>query len=117
MVAQLLRRPDAAFASGAWSIRTGGLFGFFESPPDVGPPRRVFAETVVMAERITEEAKTIQAAAAGFGQVAMHGETRHHADVGIHGMADRHAFFLEDTIVVVHPLLGLRGIDECERQG
>src|SRR5438552_1093272 len=117
MVAQLFWRADAAFATRARCIRARCIFRLFECFPDVGSPRRVLAETIMMAERVAEEAEAIEAAAARFGLVTVHRKTRHHADIGIHRMADRRALLFEDAIVVVDPLLGLRRIDKREGEG
>ena len=42
-------------------------------------------------DREAEELKAFVAAANSLGAVAMHGEARHHGDVGVHRMAERHA--------------------------
>src|SRR6185295_2619993 len=57
MLAQELRRADAAFAAGARRIGTRRSARLFERTPDVGAARCVLAETVVMAQRVAEEAE------------------------------------------------------------
>src|SRR5690348_11290670 len=110
--AHLVRRANAA---GAGILRHGILHGL-EVLPDVRAPRLVLTENVMMAERVAEELEAVEAAAPRFVAIAMHGKSCHHADVRIHRMADRHTLFPEDTIVVVHPLLGFSGINKGKRQ-
>ena len=68
-------------------------------------------------EREAEEVEAFLAAAERFGSVGVHGEARHHRDVGVDGVADRDAFVaLDDRVVVVHPVLGLGRVGEGERE-
>ena len=76
----------------------------------------MLAEDIVMREAVAEEAEAVLAAAARFHLVGMHREAGDHGDVGIDRVADRHAFLLEDAVVVVDPLPGLARIDEGEGQ-
>lgn len=61
------------------------------------------------AEREIEEPEAIHAAALGFFFVLVNREAGDHRDVGIHIVADRHTFFLEDAIILVRPLLSVLG--------
>ena len=112
MGSQLVRRADAVIGAG----RRQRVAGFFEIGPDVGAARLVLAENVVMRQPVAEEAQPVLAAAARFLLVRMHREAGDHGDVGVDGMADRHAFLLEDAVVVVDPLLRLARIDEGKGQ-
>src|SRR6185312_5368308 len=69
---------------------------------------------VVMRQRIAEEAEAVLAAPPRLLAIGMHRESRDHGDVGIDGVADRHALLLEDTVIVIDPLLRLDRIDEGE---
>ena len=112
MGSQLIRRADAMIGAG----RRQRVAGLFEIGPDVGTARLVLAENVMMREPVAEEAQPVLAAAARFLLIRMHREAGHHRDVGIDGMADRHAFLLEDAVIVVNPLLRLARIDEGKGQ-
>ncbi len=108
MRAHLVRRADAARAG----VLRHGILHRLEILPDVGAAGLVLAEDIVVAERVAEELEAVQAAPARFVAVMVHGKSGHHADVGVHRMADRHALLAEDAVVIVHPLLGLLRIDE-----
>src|SRR6476659_1808334 len=103
MGSQLIRRADAVICAG----RRQGVPCLFEIGPDIGTAGLVLAEDIVMRQAVTEEAQSILAAAARFHFVGVYRKAGYHRDVGIDGMADRHAFLLEDAIVVLDPLPGL----------
>src|SRR5947209_17246943 len=110
MRAQLVRRANAVVGAG----RRQRMPRFFEIGPDIGAARLVLAENVMMREAVAEEPQAVLAAAARFRLVGVEREAGHHRDVWIDGMADRHAFLLEDAVVVIDPLAGLARIDERE---
>src|SRR4030088_3286610 len=112
MGAQLIRRADAVVGAG----RRQRMPRLFEVGPDVGAARFVLPEDIMMREAITEETQTILAAAARFRLISVYREARHHRDVGIDRVADRHALLLENPVVVIDPLPGLAGIDERKGQ-
>src|SRR6185312_13289935 len=62
MLAQLVRRADAAFATRGRAAAARCGLCLLERVPDIGASRRVNAEAVVMAKRVTEEAETIEPA-------------------------------------------------------
>ena len=70
----------------------------------------------MMAEPVAEEAEPVHAAALGLFLVLMHGKARHHGNVRVHIIADGHAFFLEDAVIVVDPFFRLFGIDESKSE-
>src|SRR5690606_7495170 len=93
------------------------LADLLELLPEVGAAGLVLAEPVQAAERKAEELEAFEAAAHRGLAVAMAREARHHADVRVHGVADRHALLaLDDRVVLVHPGPRLGRIDERERQ-
>src|SRR5450631_3025000 len=79
--------------------------GPFISSPDIGTPWFVLTEYIVVRQRITEELETVLAAPLRFFSIGMHGEAGHHSDIGIDRMTNRHAFGLDDVIVIIDPLL------------
>src|SRR6266404_6588190 len=108
MGSQLIRRADAV-------IGTGGrqrMPRLLEIGPDVGTSRLVFAEDIMMGQAVAEKAQAVFAAATRFHFVRVQGKAGHHGDVGIDRMAYRHAFLLEDAVIVIDPLPCLAGIDE-----
>src|SRR5438105_302864 len=112
MRSELVRRADAVIGAG----RRQRMPRLLEIGPDVGTSRSVFAEDVVMRQAVAEEAQAVFAAAARFRLIRMQGKAGHHGDVGIDGVADRHAFLLEDAVIVIDPLPRLAGIDERKGQ-
>ena len=85
--------------------------------PDIGAAGGVLPEDVVMAKRVAEEAEAVETAAARFLRVGVAREASHHCDIGVHGMAERHAVVrLDDIVIFGHPLGGLVLIDESERE-
>src|SRR5712671_5211184 len=112
MGSQLIRRADAVIGAG----RRQRMPRFFEIGPDIGASRFVLAEDVMMRKAVAEKPQAVFAAAAGFHFVRVYREARHHRDVGIDRVADRHAFLLENPVIVIDPLPGFAGIDEGEGQ-
>ena len=110
--AQLIGGADAVIGAG----RRQRMPGLFEIGPDVGAARFVLAEDIMMRQAVAEKPQAVLAAAARFHLVRVHREPRHHRDIGIDRVADRHAFLLEDAVVVIDPLPGLARIDEGEGQ-
>src|SRR6202158_3895871 len=90
--------------------------GLFEISPDVSASRFVLAEDIMMRQAVAEEAQAVFTAAERFHFVWVYREAGHHRDIGIDRVADRHAFLLEDAVIVIDPLPGLAGIDESEGQ-
>src|SRR6266478_6928947 len=109
---QLIGCADAVIGAG----RRQSVARFFEIGPDVGAAGLVLAENIMMREPIAEEAQAVLAAAARFFLVRMQREAGHHRHVRIDGVADRHAFLLEDAIVIIDPLPRLARIDKGKGQ-
>src|SRR6516225_2533304 len=107
MGAQLFRCTDPACGPG---LRKRGPY-LFVCRPDIGATRRVLAENIMMRQRIAEELESILAPPFCFLGVWMHGEARHHGDIGVNRMTDRDALRFDDPIVIIDPLLGLGRID------
>ena len=84
--------------------------------PDVGAARLVISECIEVPERKAEETESIQAPALGLIRIRVARKARHHGDVGVDRVTDRHALRADDPVVVVDPVLGLLGIDEREGQ-
>ena len=87
VLAQLVGRADAAASAGVGQQRRAPS----RSGPDVGAPGLVGPEDVVVAEPVAEEAEAVLAAPARLRLVLVAGEARHHGDVGVDRVADRHA--------------------------
>src|SRR5437016_4209169 len=96
---QLIWRADAVIGAD----RRQRMPRLFEIGPDVGAPRPVLAEDIMVRQAIAEEPQAVFATAARLHFVRVYGETGHHRDVGIDRMSDRHAFLLEDAVVVIDP--------------
>ncbi len=113
MFAQLVRRSDtpvcAFFRDGVASV----LEGF----PDVGTARLVRAEQIVVPQCEAEETEPIHAPPFGLFSIFVAGEARHHCDVCVDRMTDRHAVVLDDVVVLVDPLLRVALVDEGKCQG
>src|ERR1700730_556468 len=112
MGSQLVRRADAVIGAS----RRQRMPGLFEIGPDIRTPRLVLAEDVMMRQAVAEEPQAILAAAARFLFIGVYREAGHHGDVGIDGVADRHAFLLEDAVVIIDPLPRFARIDERKGQ-
>jgi hypothetical protein len=73
-------------------------------------------EDVVMRERVPEEVGALEPALHGLVLVGVAHERRDAREVRVHRVADGHAFTLERPVVVAHPVTGVLGIDERERE-
>jgi len=113
MSEQLLGRADASRGPSLGQRRPRRFVG----SPNIGPARLVLAEDLMMGERIAEELEPILATALCFGLIRMHRKACHHRDIGVDGMTDRHAFGLDDMVIIIDPLLRLGRIHEDESQG
>src|SRR3954454_984503 len=86
-----------------------------EPLPHVRLAGNAFAIDVVMAECVAEELEAVLSAPDCLRLVMMHGETGRHRDIGVHRMADWHAFIgLDDRVVFAGPFRRLGWIDEGE---
>ena len=75
----------------------------------------MLAEEGVIAERITEEAEPIEPAADRFGLIGMARHAGDDRDVGIDGVADRHAIGgFDDRVIFLDPFRGLLGFEKRE---
>ena len=75
-------------------------------------PHRLPARSA--ARRRTSVIAFVLAATFRFVGVGMHREARHHRDIGVDRVTDRHALRLDAATVVVDPLLGLGRGDKGE---
>ena len=69
-----------------------------------------------MAQTETEEAEAVESATRRLFRVFVAREAGDHGDVRVDRVPDRDALVLERVVVIVDPVLGLVGIDECEGQ-
>ena len=113
--AQLLRRADAT-GTAAERLESDLVAHGLVALPDVRAAGLVLAEPVEVTERELEEPEAVRAAAQRLLLVRMTGEARHHGDVRVDGVADRHALALERIVVVLHPVLRFLRVDERKRQ-
>src|SRR6516165_11501019 len=73
----------------------------------------MLAEEGVIAERITEEAESIEPAADRFGLIGMARHAGDDRDVGVDGVADRYAIRgFDDAVIFLDPFCRLFGFEE-----
>jgi hypothetical protein len=70
-----------------------------------------------VGEREVEELESFASARFRLGGVVVHREARHHGDVRIDDLGQRHALVLERRVVVVDPVPRFGRVGEREREG
>ena len=92
---------------------------FFKSFPElfkeVSSPWFVLAKSVQRAKPVSEELKPFQSTVNRFFSVLMQRKARHHRDIGIHGVANRHTLIaFDNAVALINPALGVQRVNKGE---